>query len=141
MTAPEESPDTHTEAEQSADKSELRIIRLRLVPWDVITMLVLLALLITAVTMTSWPTRLFAFTETVCQGEECGMVPFGVDYYIYPLVWGGVGAAATAALLGPIVSLVKGWFMSFWPIVSVGVLSLASVVGRALTDFSSNYWH
>ncbi|OBI89861.1 hypothetical protein [Mycobacterium asiaticum] len=141
MTAPEESTDTQTDVELAEDKPELRIIRLRLVPWDVVTMLVLLALLIAAVTMTSWPTRLFAFTETVCQGEECGLVPFGVDYYIYPLVWGGVGAAVTAALLGPIVSLVKGWFMCFWPIVSVGVLSLTSVVARALTDFSSNYWH
>jgi hypothetical protein len=56
-------------------------------------------------------------------------------------MWGGFGAAGTAALLGPVVSLVKGWFMSFWPIVSVGVLSLASVLGRALTDFSGNFWH
>lgn len=116
-----------------------RLIKLRLVPWDVITMFVLLALLIIAVTTTSWPTRLFAFTENVCQGDDCPIAPFGVNYYIYPLVWGGIGAAGTAAVLGPFVSLVKGWFMSFWPIVSVGVLSLASLLGRALTDFTNTF--
>ena len=142
MAAPEESPATGQGADvtQVHDESGPRIIRLRLVPWDVVTMLVLLALLIAALTMTSWPTRLFAFTENVCQGDDCAPVPFGVNYYINPLVWGGMGAAATAALLGPFVSLVKGWYMSFWPVVSVAVLSLASVLGRALTDFSSTFW-
>ena len=121
-------PDGSRGTDQGADTTEVhdydepRTIRLRLVPWDVVTMLVLLALLIAALTMTSWPTRLFAFTENICQGDDCPPVPFGVNYYIYPLMWGGFGAAGTAALLGPIVSLVKGWFMSFWPIVAVGVL-------------------
>ncbi|OBK12706.1 hypothetical protein [Mycobacterium asiaticum] len=141
MAAPDESQQEHDSAQQAPEGSEPRIIRLRLVPWDVVTMVILLALLICALTLTSWPTRLFAFTENVCQGEDCGLVPFGADYYIYPLVWGGIGAAGTTALLGPVVSSVKGWFMCFWPVVSVAVLSLASVVGRALTDFSSNYWH
>lgn len=146
MAAPEEfrDPDQGADVTQVYDESVQaddgpRIIRLRLVPWDVTTMFVLLALLIVAVTMTSWPTRLFAFTDSVCQGEDCPPVPFGVNYYIFPLVWGGIGAAGTAALLGPFVSLVKGWFMSFWPVVSVGVLSLASVLGRALTDFSNTF--
>jgi hypothetical protein len=140
-------PDGSRGTDQGADTTEVqdydepRTIRLRLVPWDVVTMLVLLALLIAALTMTSWPTRLFAFTENICQGDDCPPVPFGVNYYIYPLMWGGFGAAGTAAVLGPIVSLVKGWFMSFWPIVAVGVLSLASVLGRALTDFSGTFWH
>ncbi|MBX9639080.1 MAG: hypothetical protein K2X97_04950 [Mycobacteriaceae bacterium] len=130
-------PDQSRAADQDVDAP--RVIRLRLVPWDVITTLVLMALLMAAVTLTSWPTRLFAFTDNVCQGEDCPMVPFGVNYYIYPLVWGGIGAAGTAALVGPFVSLLKGWFMSFWPIVAVGVLSLASVLGRALTDFSNTF--
>lgn len=139
VAAPNESLDTGDDAPQMYDESRPRVIRLRLVPWDVITMFVLLALLIAALTMTSWPTRLFAFTENICQGDDCPPVPFGLNYYINPLIWGGIGAAGTAALLGPFVSLVKGWFMSFWPIVAVGVLSLASVVGRALTDFSGAF--
>lgn len=134
-------PSQDGSAQDGPTQDETKIIRLRLVPWDVITMFVLLALMIVAVTMTSWPTRLFAFTENVCQGEDCAPVPFGVNYYIYPAVWGGIGAAGTAALLGPFVSLVKGWFMCFWPIVAVGVLSLASVLGRALTDFSNTFAH
>lgn len=139
VAAPNESLDTGDDAPQSYDESRPRVIRLRLAPWDVATMFVLLALLIAALTMTTWPTRLFAFTDNVCQGEDCPPVPFGVNYYIFPLVWGGIGAAGTAALVGPFVSLVKGWFMSFWPIVAVGVLSLASVLGRALTDFSATF--
>ncbi|MBI2702325.1 hypothetical protein H7J52_22665 [Mycobacterium gordonae] len=137
MAAPDQYRGTGKDLEKEA--AAPRVIRLRLVPWDVVTMFVLLGLLIAAVTLTSWPTRLFSFTDNVCQGEDCPMVPFGVNYYIYPLVWGGIGAAGTAALLGPFVSLVKGWFMSFWPIVAVAVLSLASVVGRALTDFSNTF--
>lgn len=133
MAAPDQSQDADQEVEGP------RIIRLRLVPWDVITMFVLLALLIAAVTLTSWPTRLFSFTDNVCQGDDCPMVPFGLNFYIYPLMWGGIGAAGTAALVGPFVSLVKGWLMSFWPIVAVAVLSLASVVCRALTDFSNTF--
>ncbi|OBK27219.1 hypothetical protein A5634_23510 [Mycobacterium asiaticum] len=143
MAVPDESPtaDRNAGVTQVPESDEPRIIRLRLVPWDVVTMLVLLGLLVVAVTMTSWPTRLFAFTENVCQGDDCPLVPFGLNYYIYPLVWGGIGAAGTAALVGPFVSLLKGWLMSFWPVVSVGVLSLASVLGRALTDFSATYGH
>lgn len=139
--APREFPESGQGADgtQVYDDERPRVIRLRLVPWDVITMVVLLVLLIAALTLTNWPTRLFGFTDNVCQGDDCPMVPFGVNFYIFPVVWGGIGAAGTAAVLGPFVSLVKGWFMSFWPIVAVGVLSLASVLGRALTDFSATF--
>lgn len=145
MTAPNQSDDSEKEETTGSptphDEYEPRIIRLRLVPWDVITTVVLLGVLLFLVTMTGWPSRLFAFSESVCVGDECPPVPFGVNYYIFPVMWGGIGAATTAAVLGPLVSLLRGWLMCFWPIVSVGVLTLASVFGYALTGFSQTYWH
>ena len=95
-------PDQGADTTQVHDYDEPRTIRLRLVPWDVVTMLVLLALLIVALTMTSWPTRLFAFTENICQGDDCAPVPFGVNYYIYPLMWGGFGAAGHRGVARPV---------------------------------------
>jgi hypothetical protein len=118
-----------------------RIIRLRLAPWDVVSTIVLLGILLYLVTMTSWTTRLWAFTDNICTGDECPPVPFGINYYIYPVMWGGIGAAIVSAVLGPFVSLIKGWFMCFWPIVSVGVLTLASMFGLVATTFSERYWH
>ena len=52
-----------------------------------------------------------------------------------------MGAAVAAALLGPLVSLLKGWYLSFWPALAIALVLLASVAGSALTDFSSTYWH
>lgn len=141
MSSPKESDDAVPRATSMHERNERQIIRLRLVPWDVVTTLVLLATIVVLLTMTSWPTQLFSFADSVCQGDECPPVPFGVNYYILPLMWGGIGAAGVTALLGPFVSLLRGWYMCFWPIVSVTVLSLASVIGRALTMFSENYWH
>jgi hypothetical protein len=57
------------------------------------------------------------------------------------MVFGGIGAAVAAALLGPLVSLLKGWYLSFWPALAIALVLLASVAGSALTDFSSKYWH
>ncbi|BAX92387.1 hypothetical protein [Mycobacterium shigaense] len=115
-------------------------IRLRVVPWDVISTLVLITLLIVLATATNWPWRLFGFLSDVCTGETCGPVPYGVDMYIYPVVWGGVGAAIAAAGVGPFVSLLKGWYMSFWPVLSLAILMVASVAGDILTIFSQPYW-
>jgi hypothetical protein len=117
-----------------------RVLRLRIAAWDVVSTVVLLALLLYLATATNWPTRLFGFLRNVCEGDTCGPVPFGVDYYIHPLVWGGIGAAIAAAGIGPFVSLLKGWYMSFWPVVSLAVLLVASVAGSILTTFSSRYW-
>jgi hypothetical protein len=118
-----------------------RVLRLRLVPWDVVFTLVLLAVLAFFVTMTSWPTRLFAYTDNLCVTEDCLPVPFGVNYYIYPLTWGGIGAATTAAVIGPFVSMFRGWYMCFWPFVSIAVVTITSVGGYALVGFSERYWH
>ena len=73
--------------------------------------------------------------------RSCASAPFGIDFYIYPVVWGGIGAAVAAALLGPLVSLLKGWYLSFWPLLAITLVLLASAAGSALTDFSSSYWH
>ena len=117
------------------------VLRLRLVPWDVSCLLALLALLAAVVFGTDWYSWLFDFLKDVCTGDTCPPVPFGVDFYIYPVVWGGIGAAIAAALLGPFVSLLKGWYLSFWPVLAIAIVVLSSVAGSALTDFSGTYWH
>ena len=122
------------------DDAPPRILRLRLVPWDVTSLLVLMTLLGALAFGTNWYARLFGFLKDVCTGD-CPPAPFGVDFYIYPLVWGGIGAAVTAALVGPLVSLLKGWYLSFWPALAIVLLLFASASGTALTDFSSTYWH
>lgn len=118
-----------------------RVIRLRVAPWDVICTVVLLALLIVLATATSWPSKLYGFLPEVCSDETCGLVPYGIDMYIYPLVWGGVGAAVAAAAIGPFVSLLKGWYMSFWPVLALGILVVSSVAASMITLFSQRYWH
>jgi hypothetical protein len=60
--------------------------------------------------------------------------------YIYPVVWGGIGAAIAAAGIGPFVSLLKGWYMSFWPVLSLTILMVSSVTGDMLTIYSARYW-
>ena len=117
-----------------------RVLRLRIVPWDVVCTVALLVLLVVLATATTWPVRLFGFLAHVCEGDDCGPVPFGVDFYIRPLVWGGIGAAIAAAGIGPFVSLLKGWYMSFWPVLSLALLMVASVAGSILTAFSARYW-
>lgn len=117
-----------------------RVLRLRIVPWDVVCTVALLVLLVVLATATTWPARLFGFLANVCEGDSCGPVPFGVDFYIRPLAWGGIGAAIAAAGIGPFVSLLKGWYMSFWPVLSLALLLVASVAGSILTAFSARYW-
>ncbi|MEE6176622.1 hypothetical protein [Mycobacterium sp. 050134] len=123
-----------------SDEVKPRVLRLRVAAWDVICTIALLALLITLATATTWPARLYGFLDNVCEGETCGPVPYGVDYYIHPVVWGGIGAAIAAAVVGPFVSLLKGWYMSFWPVLSLAVLMVSSVAGSILTTFSERYW-
>ncbi|WP_051465284.1 hypothetical protein [Mycobacterium genavense] len=118
-----------------------RVIRLRVAPWDLVATLTLVTLLIILATATTWPTKLYGFLGEVCSDESCGLVPFGIDAYIYPVVWGGIGAAIAAAGIGPFVSLLKGWHMSFWPVLSLALIMVSSVIGDALTVFSARYWH
>jgi len=129
------------EESEAVDAGHLRVLRLRLALWDVLCTVVLTALLIVLVTTTDWPSRLFGFLADVCTDDTCAPAPFGIDFYIYPVVWGGVGAAFAAVIIGPLVSLVKGWYMSFWPVLAVLVVIVAALAGSAITAFSNNYWH
>jgi hypothetical protein len=112
-----------------------------LVPWDVFFAVTLLATLVVVAIATDWYSGLFGFLTDVCTGDECPPVPFGVDFYIYPVVWGGIGAAFAAALLGPVVSLLKGWYLSFWPLLAIAIVVFSSVAGSSLTTFRGRYWH
>lgn len=115
-------------------------LRLRVATWDLVCTLVLTALLLYLATATEWPFRLYGFLRDVCTGDSCGPVPYGVDMYIYPVSWGGIGAALAAAGIGPFVSLLKGWYMSFWPVLSLAIVMVSSVAGSVLTVFSARYW-
>jgi hypothetical protein len=117
------------------------VLRLRLVPWDVACAIVLLATLLVAATATDWGSRLFGFLKEVCTGDDCPPVPYGVDFYIYPVVWGGIGAAIAAAVVGPVVSLLKGWYLFFWPLLAITIVVLSAVVGSILTTYCAQYWH
>jgi hypothetical protein len=117
------------------------VLRLRLVRWDVTCAIALLAALLLAATATDWGSRLFGFLKDVCTGDDCRPVPYGVDFYIYPLVWGGIGAAIAAAVVGPVVSLLKGWYLYFWPLLAIAIVVLSSVVAYELTAYCSQYWH
>ena len=65
----------------------------------------------------------------------------GLDMYIYPVVWGGIGAAVAAAGIGPFVSLLKGWYMSFWPVLSLAIIMVSSVAGDFADHVQRNrYW-
>jgi hypothetical protein len=133
-------PDKTDESDHS-DQQPPRIIRLRVAPWDLICTISLLILLIVLATVTSWPAKLFGFLKDVCTEDTCGQVPFGLDFYIYPVVWGGVGAAITAAGIGPFVSLLKGWYMSFWPVLAMAAIMVSSLTGTMITMFSARYWY
>jgi hypothetical protein len=124
-----------------SDHEKPHVIRLRVAPWDLIATITLVALLVVLATATTWPTRLYGFLGEICTDETCGPVPFQIDLYIYPVVWGGIGAAIAAAGIGPFVSLLKGWYMSFWPVLSLAIIMVTSVVGDSLTVFSTRYWH
>ncbi|SON63298.1 hypothetical protein MSIMFI_04828 [Mycobacterium simulans] len=126
--------------DDSGDRAP-QVLKLRIAPWDVVCTAAILGVLLILVSMTSWPTRLFGFTENVCLAEDCPPVPYGLNYYIYPVMWGGIGAAISAAIIGPFVSMLKGWYMSFWPFIAIGVITLTSVLGYAMTGFSERYWH
>lgn len=115
--------------------------RVRVAVWDVICTVAIWTVLFIIATTTSWPSRLFGFVADVCPADGCPPVPFGIDLWIYPVVWGGLGAAVAAAIIGPCVSLVKGWNMFFWPILAIAVVVLSAVAGSALTAFSARYWH
>ncbi|MGA8544258.1 MAG: hypothetical protein WB785_03240 [Mycobacterium sp.] len=117
------------------------VLRLRLVPWDVVSTIALLAALLVAAIATDWGSQLFGFLKDVCAGDDCPPVPYGVDFYIYPVVWGGIGAAIAAAVVGPVVSLLKGWYLSLWPLLAIAIVVLSSVVGSMLTTFCGQYWH
>ncbi|MEB4211876.1 hypothetical protein [Mycobacterium sp. 94-17] len=122
------------------DDEAPRVLRVRVAPWDVICTVALLVLLAVLATATTWPTRLFGFMANVCEDETCGPVPYGLDLYIHPVVWGGIGAALTAAVIGPVVSILKGWYMSFWPVLALALIMVSSVAGSILTMFSERYW-
>ncbi|OBF65792.1 hypothetical protein A5753_00375 [Mycobacterium sp. 852002-51971_SCH5477799-a] len=122
------------------DDEALRVLRVRVAPWDIVCTVALLVLLAVLATATTWPTRLFGFLANVCEDETCGPVPYGLDLYIHPVVWGGIGAAMTAAVIGPVVSLLKGWYMSFWPVLSLALVMVSSIAGSLLTMFSERYW-
>ncbi len=130
-------PDASDDAHNGGSAPELR---LRVAPWDLTCTIVLTGLLLYLATATEWPHRLFGFLRDVCTGEACGPVPFGVDMYIYPVAWGGIGAALAAAGIGPFVSLLRGWYMSFWPVLSLALLVFASTAGGILTTFSARFW-
>lgn len=134
-----ETPKTNSPVVDYDDEAP-RVIRVRLAPWDVVSTVALLAVLVILATATTWPDRLFGFLEHVCADETCGPVPFGIDYYIRPVVWGGIGAAIAAAVVGPLVSMLKGWYMSFWPVLALTLVMVSSVVGSLLTTFSERYW-
>jgi hypothetical protein len=132
-------PEHRDQPDQSAHEAP-RVLRLRIAAWDVICTVTLLVLLLVLATATNWPNRLFGYLAKVCEGDTCGPVPFGIDYYIHPVVWGGIGAAIAAAGIGPFVSLLKGWYMSFWPVLALVLLMVASAAGFILTTFSERYW-
>ncbi|OHV04400.1 hypothetical protein [Mycobacterium talmoniae] len=129
---PDPSAGDHTDPAPVAD-DQPRIIRLRIVPWDVICTVALLALLVVVATTTDWWPRLFGFLDDVCAEDDCPPAPFGINYYVYPVVWGGLGAAVAAAILGPFVSLLKGWYMCFWMAIALAMVLLSSLVGSLLS--------
>ncbi len=136
----DEVPSADPDAAPVSDDGPPPVLRLRVAVWDVLCTVALLILLLLLATATTWPTKLWGFLGNVCTGDQCGPVPFGVDMYIYPLVWGGIGAAIAAAGIGPFVSMLKGWYMSFWPVLALTILMVSSMAGFMLTTYSERYW-
>lgn len=135
---PGEGTDSSPLAYESYDQEPARV---RVVLWDVVFTVAIWAALFIVATATSWPSWLFGFVANVCPADSCLPVPFGIDLWIYPTVWAGIGAAVAAAVIGPCVSLVKGWYMFFWPILAIAIVILSSMAGSAMTAFSQHYWH
>jgi hypothetical protein len=115
-------------------------LRVRVAGWDVICTAAILTALVAVAATTSWPSRLFGFIAHVCADDSCAPVPFGIDLWIYPVVWGGIGAGIAAAVIGPVVSVLKGWHLFFWPILAIAIVILSSVAGSMMTVFSEHYW-
>lgn len=134
MALPHQSdPPDHTDSASVSDDDHPRTIRLLIVPWDVISTIALLTLVVVVATTTNWWPQLFGFLRDVCADDDCPPAPFGVNYYVYPVVWGGLGAALAAAVIGPFVSLVKGWYMCFWVVIAIAVVLLSAVLGSSLS--------
>lgn len=115
--------------------------RVRLAVWDLLCTAAIWVVVVVVAATTGLPSILFGFLAQVCPADSCPPVPFGIDQWIYPVVWGGIGAAAAAAVIGPFVSLVKGWYLFFWPLLAVAIVMLSSLAGSAITAFSEPYWH
>ena len=146
MAPPHQAPDVSSPGEPAgspppAADEQPRIIRLRLAPWDVVCTIALILALVIVATTTDWPAQLFGFLADVCTDDTRAPAPFGIDFFIYPVVWGGAGAALAAVIVGPVVSLLKGWYMSFWPVLALLVILASAVAGSAITAFSHDYWH
>lgn len=125
----------------ATDRDQPQAPRVRVALWDVIcTVVIWTVLAVVGLTM-DVSTTLFGFVSRVCPADSCAPVPFGVDLWIYPVIWGGIGAAATAAVIGPFVSLAKGWYLFFWPLLAVAILVVSALAGSAITAFSEPYWH
>lgn len=112
-----------------------RIIRLRIVPADLICTVALLVVMLVVAITTDWWSALFGFLDDVCVADDCPPAPFGVNYFIYPVVWGGIGAAVAAAVVGPVVSLLKGWYLCFWMVIAVGMILLSALVGSIMSGW------
>ena len=132
----------HFDNRDHADSdSPAPVLRLRLVPWDLCGLIAVWVLLLFIVFTTDWYSTLFGFMKDVCTGDDCPPVPFGVDFYFLPVVWGGNGAGVAAGLIGPVVSLLKGWYLSFWPPLAIAIVLFCSVAGSLLTAYCGTYWH
>ncbi|WP_375489237.1 hypothetical protein [uncultured Mycobacterium sp.] len=137
MTLPHRPHDAHSGPVPDAPEAPKHRLRLEL--WDVICTLVVWTVAVVVATTTTWPSRLYGFTADICAADSCPPSPFGINYWIYPVVWGGLGAACAAAVIGPFVSLVKGWYMFFWPLLALAIVALSSVAGSVMTAFSEHY--
>lgn len=140
MASPQQHHDP-TESPPVPDDQEPPKFRARVAGWDLICTAATLTVLMVIATTTTLPSRLFGFLADVCADDSCAPAPFGINYYIYPVVWGGVGAACAAVVIGPFVSLVKGWYLIFWPLMAVALVMLSSLLGSVITAFSVNYSH
>lgn len=137
MTVPHRPHDAHSGAVPEEPEPPKRRLRLEL--WDVACTLAVWTVAVVVATTTTWPSRLSGFTADICAADSCPPAPFGINYWIYPVVWGGLGAACAAAVIGPFVSLVKGWYLFFWPLLAIAIVAVSSVAGSVMTAFSEHY--
>lgn len=113
----------------------------RVAPWDVICTIVVWVVLLVAAAAAAWLSLLFAFATDKCPTDGCPPVPFGIDAWIYPVTWGGIGLALAVAAIGPLVSIRRRWYMFVWPVVAIGMVVKSFLAGFAMTGFSARYWH